>query len=105
VTAGAVTEQAGVAGFRSEPAAAGVAATGETTVVEIEAKDMRFFPDTVDVPVGNTLVIELTNTDTEDVHDLVLDDGTDSGRLAPGDSTTVEVGVVGRDVAGWCSVI
>ncbi|GEP35792.1 hypothetical protein NSZ01_35600 [Nocardioides szechwanensis] len=105
VTAGAVTEQAGLASFREEPVAAGVTPTGHTTVVEIEAHDMRFFPDTVDVPAGDALVIELTNTDDEDVHDLVLDDETDSGRLAPGDSTTMEVGIVGRDVAGWCSVI
>lgn len=105
VTAGAVTEQAGLASFRDEPVAGGVTPTGHTTVVQIEAHDMRFFPDTVDVPAGDALVIELTNTDDKDVHDLVLDDETDSGRLAPGDSTTMEVGVVGRDVAGWCSVI
>lgn len=105
VTAGVVTAEAGLASFRDEPVAAGVTPTGHTTVVEVQAHDMRFFPDTIDVPAGDALVIELTNTDTEDVHDLVLDDETDSGRLAPGESATMQVGVVGRDVAGWCSVI
>jgi nitrite reductase (NO-forming) len=39
------------------------------------------------------------------VHDLVLDSGVDSGRLSPGASATLDVGVVGRDVEGWCSVV
>ncbi|MDT0200893.1 multicopper oxidase domain-containing protein [Nocardioides sp. AE5] len=85
--------------------AAGVAATGETTVVEVEARDMAFFPSRIEVPAGNRLVIEVRNTDTSEVHDLVLDDGTDSGRLAPGESARLEIAVVGRDVAGWCSVL
>ena len=66
---------------------------------------MRFHPASVDVPAGDRLVIELTNTDDEDVHDLVLDDGSDTGRLSPGESARIDVGVVGRDVAGWCSVV
>ena len=88
-----------------DPVSAGVAPTGHTTVVEVEARDMRFHPATVDVPAGDRLVIELTNTDDEQVHDLVLDDGSDSGRLSPGESTRLDVGVGGRDVGGWCSVI
>ncbi|HEU5037275.1 MAG TPA: multicopper oxidase domain-containing protein [Nocardioides sp.] len=87
------------------PIAAGVAATGHTTVVEMEAADMRFTPSVVEVPAGDRLVIELTNTDDEDVHDLVLDDGSDTGRLSPGEHARLDVGVVGRDVDGWCSVI
>jgi nitrite reductase (NO-forming) len=86
-------------------AAAGVAANGETRTVAVEARDMRFTPSTIEVEAGTYLVIELTNTDDEDVHDLVLDSGDDSGRLSPGESTTIEVGVVGRDLDGWCSVV
>lgn len=85
-------------------ASAGVTPTGETTTVRVEAKDMRFSPDSVDVPAGNRLVIELKNTDDEDVHDLVLDNGVDSGRLSPGASATVDVGIVGEDLEGWCSI-
>jgi len=104
VVAGVVVDQQ-LGTFRADPVSAGVAPTGHTTVVEVEAHDMRFHPATVDVPAGDRLVIELTNTDDEQVHDLVLDDGSDSGRLSPGASTRLDVGVVGRDVGGWCSVI
>jgi nitrite reductase (NO-forming) len=86
-------------------ASAGVAATGETRTVAVEARDMRYFPSVIEVDAGTHLLVELTNTDDEDVHDLVLDSGVDSGRLAPGASATLDVGVVGRDVGGWCSVV
>jgi nitrite reductase (NO-forming) len=87
-------------------AAAGVRASGAVTRVEVEAAHMRFTPSTIRVPTGNRLVVEVTNTDTHgDVHDLVLDTGADSGRLAPGEHATVDVGVVGRDLEGWCSVL
>ena len=68
---------------------------------------MRFTPASISVPAGNRLVVVLTNTntDTEDVHDLVLDTGADSGRLAPGQTAHVDVGVVGRSLEGWRSVI
>lgn len=90
-----------VAGATS--AGAGVAATGETTTVSVEAGDMRFTPDRIEVPAGNRLVVEVTNTDST-VHDLVLATGASSGRLAPGESATVDVGVVTGDLDGWCSV-
>nr|WP_179665501.1 multicopper oxidase domain-containing protein [Nocardioides panaciterrulae] len=86
-------------------AAAGVAPTGHTTHVVVRAADMRFTPDSLDVPAGDRLEIEVRNTDDSDVHDLVLDSGQDSGRLLPGESARVVVPVVGRDVAGWCSVL
>ncbi|PZO59538.1 MAG: copper oxidase, partial [Pseudoxanthomonas suwonensis] len=82
-----------------------VAPTGQTTTVAIGMAEMRFHPDVIEVPAGNTLVIELSNDDAHDVHDLVLADGTASGRLQPGESTTVEAGVVGHDLAGWCSIV
>jgi nitrite reductase (NO-forming) len=105
VAAGVVVDRVADGPFSDVPLAAGVTPTGRTTVVEVEAYDMRFHPASVDVPVGDRLVIELANTDTDDVHDLVLDDGRETGRLAPGESARLEVGVVGRDVAGWCSVL
>ena len=104
-TGGVAVDRAADSSFSDVPLAAGVTATGETTVVEVEARDMRFHPASVDVPVGDRLVIELSNTDTEDVHDLVLDDGQETGRLSPGETARLDVGVVGRDVAGWCSVV
>jgi nitrite reductase (NO-forming) len=92
----------GAAAVRS--AAGPVAATGETTVVRVQAYNMRFHPQTIEVPAGNRLVIEVTNTDTM-VHDLVLDTGATSGRLAPGASATVDAGVIGQSVEGWCSIV
>jgi nitrite reductase (NO-forming) len=85
-------------------AAGSVTATGETTVVAVQAYNMRFHPQTIQVPAGNRLVIEVTNTDTM-VHDLVLQTGATSGRLAPGASATVDAGVIGQSVDGWCSIV
>lgn len=86
------------------PAPAGaVATTGRTTTLTVEAHDMRFVPDRVVVPAGDRLVLEVVNVD-DTVHDLVLDGGATTGRLAPGARTTVDVGLVARDLAGWCSV-
>lgn len=89
---------------RVASAAAGAVATGHTTTVRVEAADMRFVPSAIEVPAGDRLVIEVVNTDDQ-VHDLVLETGADSGRLAPGDTATVDVGVVGRDLDGWCSLV
>ena len=105
VAVGVAVDPVAVGAAATPPAAAGVAATGETTTVRVEARDMRFTPSTIAVPAGNRLVIELANTDDEDVHDLVLDSGAGSGRLAPGETARVDVGVVGRDLEGWCSVL
>jgi nitrite reductase (NO-forming) len=103
VAVGVAVDPAGVGPTVS--AAAGVAATGETTTVRVRAHDMRFTPDSATVPAGNRLVLLVTNTDDQDVHDLVLESGADSGRLAPGESARVDAGVVGRDLDGWCSVV
>jgi nitrite reductase (NO-forming) len=101
VAAGVAVDPATTAGAS---ASAGAAATGRTTSVTVTARGMRFTPATVEVPAGDRLVITVTNGD-DDVHDLVLDSGADSGRLAPGRSARLDVGVVGRDVEGWCSVV
>ncbi|WP_226435881.1 multicopper oxidase domain-containing protein [Rhodococcus yananensis] len=94
----------GGTGTGGQDASAGVTPTGETTEVHVDAVDMRFTPGTVTVPAGNRLVLTVTNTD-EQVHDLVLATGQDSGRLAPGESATLDVGVVGADIEGWCSIV
>ncbi|GAA1398687.1 multicopper oxidase domain-containing protein [Luteococcus peritonei] len=95
-------------GFRSmlgsSDASGGVSATGQTTTVDVVAKDMRFVPDVVQVPAGNRLVINLVNQDPGMIHDLILATGQTSGRLEPGGRTTLDVGVVGESVDGWCSV-
>lgn len=82
-----------------------VAPTGATTTIAVSMAEMRFSPSTLDVPAGNALVIELSNDDPYDVHDLVLASGVSSGRLQPGESTTVDAGVIGHDLEGWCSIV
>lgn len=102
VVAGGVAADPAAAGIGAAPTA-GVTATGRVVEVEVEARDMRFSPASVEVEAGDTLVLVVTNVD-DTVHDLVLDSGATTGRLAAGASARVDVGVVGRDVAGWCSV-
>lgn len=100
-----------VAGVAADPAAVGlgraagdgVAPTGRVVEVAVEARDMRFEPASVEVAPGDELVLVVTNVDYT-AHDLVLDSGASSGRVAPGGTAAVEVGVVGRDMDGWCSV-
>jgi nitrite reductase (NO-forming) len=104
VAVGVAADPAAVGGTQALPASAGVAATGRTTQVDVAADHMRFTPSRIEVQAGNRLVITLRNADTDTVHDLVLDSGAKSGRLAPGATARVDAGVVGRDLVGWCSV-
>lgn len=82
----------------------GVAATGQTTTVDVIAENMTFTPDRVEVPAGNRLVVRVTNKDPGMTHDLMLETGATSGRLAPGESAEFDAGIVGGPIAGWCSV-
>ncbi|MFJ8597975.1 multicopper oxidase domain-containing protein [Streptomyces shenzhenensis] len=81
-----------------------VTPTGRTTRVAVTIRDMRFAPSSVAAPAGNRLVITLHNTGT-DTHDLVLETGARTGRLSPGQQGTLDAGVVGRSLEGWCSVV
>lgn len=82
---------------------AGVEASGNTTTVQMTMKDMRFTPDLIEVPYGDRLVIELTNAD-DTVHDLTLANGAQSSRMGPGAVETVDAGIIGTDLDGWCSI-
>ena len=93
----------GIGATTAGSAGAGVPVTGDTTTAAVEMKGMRFVPAEITVPAGNTLVIEVTNSG-EDTHDLVLDTGQRTDRLAPGESARLEVGPVGRPLEGWCSI-
>jgi len=81
------------------------AADAPVTTVQVEAANMRFTPNRIEVAAGTRLVIELTNTDASQMHDLVLANGTGSQRLAPSQSATIDVGVLTADLDGWCSII
>lgn len=100
--AGAVALDPAAVGIAEVPQAS-VTATGQTTQVDVRIDGMRYVPDTIEVPAGNRLVITLVNTGS-DRHDLVLANGSRTGRLAPGETAVLDAGVVGADVDGWCSV-
>lgn len=104
VAVGVAVDPSAVGGARHRAAAAGAVATGRTTTVEVNAANMRFAPGTITVPAGNRLVITVRNTDASDVHDLTLDTGAHTPRLAPGEVARLDVGVVGRAIEGWCSM-
>jgi nitrite reductase (NO-forming) len=82
-----------------------VTATGHTTRVTVTAKNMKFTPNRIEVPAGDRLVIEFENTDAKTVHDLVMETGERTPRLAPGKKATLDLGVVGASMQGWCSVV
>ncbi len=94
----------GAVGGGSTAAAGTVEPTGNTTTVEVDAVDMRFEPSTIEVPAGDRLVIELTNTDQTTVHDLQLL-GQRTPRLSAGETATLDVGVVTESVQGWCTIV
>ena len=73
-------------------------------IVQVDAANMRFTPETIEVPVGTRLVIELTNTDPSMMHDLVFSNGAAGTHLAPGASEKIDVGVITEDLDGWCSI-
>lgn len=89
-----------LAGCSSGPSAA---PTGETTEVTVTVQGMHYVPDVLEVPVGDTLVINFENTGTE-VHDLTLENGKSSARLMPGETEVIDAGIIAEDLDGWCSV-
>lgn len=101
--AGGVAADPAAVGISTTASGADVAPSGETTEVTVEVTGMRFTPAEIEVPYGDALVVTFHNTGT-DVHDLTFANGVRTQRLAPGASETVEVGLIGADMAGWCSI-
>lgn len=102
-------------GFGMDPAASGiaptgaapaveVAPTGRSVRVEVAAVDMLYEPSSIQVEPGDRVIIELTNHDPTNVHDLIVGD-VRSPRLAPGESAEIDLGVVGASIQGWCTVV
>lgn len=71
--------------------------------VAIEMGDMYFEPEAITVPAGEVIEVELDNVGASE-HDLVLEDGTDTGTVPPGETRTVEIGPFDESTTGWCSV-
>ncbi|WP_404389803.1 multicopper oxidase domain-containing protein [Humibacillus xanthopallidus] len=105
VVALVVATSLALSGASAGAGAGDVAPTGHTTTVDVVADGMAFTPASVTVPAGDRLVIRLTNRDRTTTHDLVLDAGQHTPRLAPGATGQVDVGVVSAPMEGWCSVV
>lgn len=80
-----------------------VAATGEETHVTVRVRGMAFEPNVIEVPAGNRLRITLENTGDQP-HDLTLASGPALATLAPGERATLDAGVIGATVDGWCTL-
>ena len=94
----------GAAGLASTDTASGVAATGRTVRVEVKAHDMVFEPASVEVDPGDHVIIELTNEDPTNLHDLMIG-GARTPRLGVGETAQLDLGVVGTGLQGWCTVV
>lgn len=77
--------------------------TGQVTEVTVKVDGMAFTPALIEVPVGNTLVVDFDNTGDQR-HDLKFANGAATEAIAPGTSTQLDVGVISADMDGWCTL-
>ncbi|WP_298744827.1 multicopper oxidase domain-containing protein [uncultured Microbacterium sp.] len=101
--AGGVAADPAAVGISTTASSADVVASGQTTKLTVEVSGMRFTPAEIEVPYGDELIITFRNTGA-DVHDLTFANGVRTQRLAPGGEETIDVGIIGTDLAGWCSI-
>ena len=91
------------AGTGTGTTASSVTPTGHTTRVSVGVEGMAFTPNHIEVPVGDRLIIDFTNSGDQR-HDLVFETGVTSGSLATGETKELDLGVISGDVEGWCSL-
>lgn len=102
VRAGSPSDPGSTENAPAEPQAA-AEATGEVTEVDVTIEGMSYVPGTIEVPAGNTLVINLHNTGDQS-HDLIFETGATTGVVNPGGSARVDAGVISDDTEGWCTL-
>lgn len=73
-----------------------------TLEFDVRIVGMSFVPNTIEVPSGTHLVLNITNEDSQQ-HDLKLGSG-HSGRINPGESVAAEFGVFEESTQGWCTI-
>lgn len=71
--------------------------------VEISLVEMRVVPSRIVVEPGAKLVLKVTNNGTMR-HDLKIETGAMTSVLDPGQSETLDVGVVSGALSGWCTL-
>ena len=99
VSVGAAPSAVGAQGASSKS----VPPTGHTSRASIKVKGMAFVPDVITVKAGDRLVVDFQNTGDQR-HDLVFANGKSTGSVPVGQSASVDVGVLGGDTLGWCSL-
>lgn len=88
------------------PTPSSSASSSQVMTVTVEAtSDMRFNPSQIEVPAGTHLLVEVKNSDAKNAHDLTFSNGASTGRINPGSSKTLDLGVIDGDLEGWCSVL
>ena len=91
------------AGSVRDASSKSVQPTGHTSRASIKVKGMAFVPDTITIDAGDRLVVDFQNTGDQR-HDLVFANGKSTGSVPAGQSVSVDVGVLGGDTLGWCSL-
>lgn len=84
-------------------AAPAPAAAPQDADVVIVAHDLVYAPERLEIPGGEPVRLHLRN-DGAIVHDLVFEDGWESGLVRPGDAITVELGPQTMSSVAWCSI-
>lgn len=84
-------------------AALGNASGAGITQATVTIVGMSFAPAQIEVPAGNALEVTVVN-EGDMSHDIVFENGAHSSLLAPGQSETVDVGVIDHSSQAWCSV-
>jgi nitrite reductase (NO-forming) len=87
----------------SAPAPSGDAGTAVLGTVEIDAFDLGFTPNAIEVDAPGRYALTLKNTGTIP-HDLTLPDGTTTGMVDGGQSATLEVDVPAEGLTFLCSI-
>lgn len=85
------------------PPATAAGATAEAHTVDVTLTDMRFSPDTIDVPAGSRLILRVTNVDGVP-HDVRVETGQHTPRLNRGQTAVLDLGSVHQDLDVWCDV-
>lgn len=92
----------GVAGVNLLHVRRAPAPADQIFAVDVDVEGMHFIPDSVEVPAGKYLVIDLHNGDDQ-AHDLKVGD-VETGRIEPGKSAKLNVGTVTKPIAGYCTI-
>ena len=93
-----------VVGIWGSPQGINSQSEAAVTKVSVRVDGMAFVPSTIEVPAGNRLVVELTNSGDQR-HDLTFPNGATTGAVAVDSTVSVDAGVITSDIEAWCSLV